>query len=83
MAGVRNVRNLTCALVIAISVAVATVGPIGIAQADAPAPALTIAGPTAPVTQGGPVAISGRLTIGDVPVAGSPVQLQSHPMGGN
>jgi hypothetical protein len=82
MSGVRNLRMMTGALAIAISATLATVGPIGTARADGPAPTLTIVGPTTLVTSGGPLVITGRLTLGDAPLAGSAVQLETGPVGG-
>jgi Protein of unknown function (DUF3152) len=82
MSVVRNLRMLTAALAIAVSATLATVGPIAIASADVPVPTQSIAGPTALVTNGDPLAITGRLTIGDAPVAGATVQLQTGPVGG-
>jgi hypothetical protein len=79
MSGVRTLRLLTGALAIAISASVCSVGT---ARADVAAPTLAIAAPTTPVTHGDPLAISGRLTIGDVPLAGASVQLQALPVGG-
>ena len=83
MSGVRNWRLLAVALAIAISATLATVGPVGTARADAAAPTLSIAAPTAPVTHGQPLTVTGRLTIGDAAVAGSAVQLQARPIGGD
>jgi Protein of unknown function (DUF3152) len=82
MSGVRNLRMLTGALAIAISATLATVGSISTARADVPVPALTIAGPGALVTNGDPLTITGRLTVGEAPLAGSTVQLLTGPVGG-
>ena len=83
MSCVPNLRLLTGALAIAVSATLATVGPIGSARADTVAPTLRIAGPAAPVTHGDPLPVTGRLTVGDAPVAGSAVQLQARPGGGD
>src|SRR3954452_16016982 len=81
MSVVRTLRVLTGVLAAAVVATLASVGPAGAARADAPAPVLSIAAPTAAVSHGDPVAITGRLTIGDVPVAGTSVQLQARPVG--
>jgi hypothetical protein len=44
---------------------------------------LTFAAPVTPVTHGSPVDFTGRLTVGDVSVAGSAVLLQARPVGGD
>jgi Protein of unknown function (DUF3152) len=80
--GVRNVRVLTAAFAVAISVTLTTVGPIGPARADVPAPTLTVAGPASPAAYGAPLSFTGRLTVGDAPLAGAAVQLQAQPAGG-
>jgi hypothetical protein len=82
MSGVRNLRMLASALALTICATLATVATIGTARADVLAPTLTIAGPTSLVTHGDPLTITGRLTIGDAPLAGSTVALAAGPVGG-
>jgi hypothetical protein len=85
MSGVRIFRLLTGALAIAVTATLATVGPITAVHA-ADSPTLVIAGPSATVTRGHSLTISGRLTTDtpapDTPVPAAPVELQSRPVGG-
>ena len=85
MSGVRIFRLLTGALAIAVTATLATAGPITAAHA-ADQPTLVISGPSATVTHGHPLTISGRLTTdtpaADTPVPAAPVDLQSRPVGG-
>jgi len=85
MSGVRIFRLLTGALAIAVTATLTTAGPITAAHAADQA-TLVISGPSATVTHGHPLTISGRLTTdtptADTPVPAAPVDLQSRPVGG-